>query len=232
MKTKVLLLFALLTTTLVAAQAPPVPVFPAGDTRAKRIGPNSLKKILNQNWVEHQKTYYIKGRKRAYNTPNRAKLIRLNSDSTYWESENTGSWNVHNGNLFIIELNEDEEEANDGSAILGIYALYKINKNEMVLAKALTRDFQNKIVYHFKRTNDKFKARDGQPIAQRLQARGINFQSYIGPKVSEEELKGRNHKELMRMVRSEYFQRRKPEPKGLESYSKERLIKVIKAFYK
>ena len=197
------------------------------EKNAKKITDRLLKRILDETWTEYKRVYHVRGTVKEYNYGGQRYLI-MNSDSTVWQSDNLGNWTVSNDyflSLYNNNINTDEVNA-------GKYVVYKANRNELVLAKPLTNNFNNKIVYYYRKVMQ-------LPLAKKMGVdpeidgafNRMNLMQYTSDKPDMASLKKMKKYDLVRLVQYEYFVLDVTAPRNLEKKEKEEIVEILTNLY-
>lgn len=202
------------------------------DKKARILDDRILRKILDKNWAEYKRTYVIRGEERDYNYRSENRMVRINSDSTYWDSDNSGHWYVAKEKILVISLYDDvlADSMEMLPSIHSAYIIYKVNSNELILAKALSPDFNNRIVYYFERGN-LGNLKDQDLMVQSVSKNSGQYLGYLNEKLNMEDLELKDKLELVKLLKTEFFQRGIPEPKDFDKFDKKKLIEIMLSFY-
>jgi len=194
---------------------------------AKKINERLLKRILNETWTEYKRVYHVRGTVREFNYGGQRYLI-MNSDSTVWQSDNLGNWTILDDyflSLYNNNINTDEVSA-------GNYVVYKANRNELILAKPLTKDFNNKIVYYYRKVLELPLAKKaGQDSEIDGAFNRMNLMQYTSDKPDIASLKKMKKYDLVRLVQYEYFVLDVTAPRNLEKKEKEEIVEILTNLY-
>lgn len=197
------------------------------DKKAKKLNERRLNKIMDVDWVEYKRVYHIRETTREYDYPARSRVLRINSDHTFQQADETGEWSLQGEKLLVVKMKRSVEENAKAQLIMGGFAVYKTSKKELVLAKALSSTFDNKIMYYLERRQP--AATVAQKLMETSAVKPVN-------KLSNSEvlsgLKDKTQEELADMVRIEFFMRNIQPPEGFEDMAREKLIDLLTPLFK
>lgn len=170
--------------------------FQFSDTEKWPIDGKVEQLLLNKNWYAYEMQYFESGNKDI--NPVRFTL-KVANDLTFTQDIYEGDWLIED-DLIIFNLEVSEARPNKQIFTAGAFSIHHISKTELVLAKNLSTNLENRIVYYL--TSDK--------IVKEKLANSNATTPIVSPPQYEIPL---TKDELAKKLRMAYFMRKLPAPK-------------------
>lgn len=208
--------------------------FQLKDQHAKKINTQVLNQLQADDWYCYDRRMRYDG---TFSRTHPGYQVVFQDDGTlilsrYGRTEKL-EWSIEDGKLLWIR--SDTVDPYPADKILGAYAIYKIDDNELIMAKSLTSNFDYKQILYFYH-EDRYlalaevkkqeeEANRKHREALKNQEENVNYKAKFtwngDSTLSDEE-------NLRMKIKTNCFMKQHPIPEGLNSWTKEQLEEYLK----